>query len=90
MAYSLHMLDAVTRSTFAYAKFPSVVLSAPRVGLSHHDATRGLPRLLPGGFPFLGVVVVLFVAVRHAMAGHAGAPFARGFARGAAARGRTV
>jgi hypothetical protein len=35
-------------------------------------------------FSFLGMLAVLFVAVRHAMAGHAEARFARGFARGVA------
>jgi hypothetical protein len=78
------MHDAVTRSTFAYATFLFVVLFGPQVVLPHHEATGAFVSVLPGVFSFLGMLVILYVAVRHAMAGRAEATFARGFARGAA------
>lgn len=78
------MHDAIARSTFAYATVLFVVLFAPQVGLSHHDASGAFVSLFPNLFSFLGMLAVLYVAVRHAMAGHADALFARGFARGAA------
>ena len=84
MAYSCAMYDAITRSTFAYAAVLFAVLFAPQVGLSHHDAGGAFLSLLPSAVSLLGMFAIVFVSVRHAMAGHPDAPFARGFARGAA------
>jgi hypothetical protein len=78
------MHDAITRSTFAYAAVLFAVLFAPQVGLPHHGSGGYLPSLFPDGAAFAGTLAILFLAVRHGMAGHTDSQFARGFARGTA------
>ena len=78
------MYDAITRSTFAYATFLFVVLFGPQVVTEHHTETGRLISMFPDWISLLGTPVVLYVAVRHAMAGRADDRFQRGFARGAA------
>jgi hypothetical protein len=79
------MHDAITRSTFAYATFFFVVLFAPQVGLEHHVTPSGpLISTFPDVFTLAAMLFVVWLAVRHGMAGHDDAPFARGFAKGAA------
>jgi hypothetical protein len=84
MPYSRRMHDAITRSTFAYAAVLFAVLFAPQVGLSDHDAGGAFLGVFPSAVSLLLMLAIVFVAVRHAMAGQAGAPWARGFARGTA------
>lgn len=84
MRYSRRMHDAITRSTFAYAAVLFAVLFAPQVGLSEHDGGGAFLGFLPNAVSLLGMLAILFVAVRHAMAGHVDAAWARGFARGTA------
>lgn len=84
MPYSSRMHDAITRSTFAYAAVLFAVLFAPQVGLSEHDAGGAFLGILPNAVSLLGMLVIVYVAVRHAMAGRADGPWARGFARGTA------
>jgi hypothetical protein len=84
MSYAVRMYDAVTRSTFAYATFLFVVLFAPQVATEHHTETGRLITMFPDWISTLGTPAVLYVAVRHAMAGHADDRFRRGFARGVA------
>ena len=78
------MHDAVTRSTFAYATFLFVVLFGPQVVSDHHTSTGQLISMFPDWISLFGTPVVLYLAVRQAMAGHADDRFQRGFARGAA------
>ena len=78
------MHDAITRSTFAYATFLFVVLFGPQVVAEHHTGMGQLISMFPDWISLFGTLVVLYVAVRHAMAGHADGRFKRGFARGVA------
>ena len=84
MSRPFRMFDALARSTFAYATVLFVVLFGPQVVSEHQTATGPLISMFPDWISLLGTPVVLYVAVRHAMAGHTDDRFQRGFARGVA------